>query len=371
MTRTSQSFQYSDVFFIGLVTILVCLPVTCGEMSVQYVKRRSEPDKLLHEYQWRFEIYLPQQLIISVPSNSNNASISLTHLDVFGTKIIEEEELMTKSMPIRLSFGRHILRLNFNVPKNATTNDAEIQPTFVATIFVGPLSHEAWILVPVICSVIFVFGISRSLKQGVVTNKIIHGYKLLTFLIRQFQDEVTSKTLKYEFVDRVRSSYSNALPDVNKLRTHEDIQRFIYEHEQILGNLQEKRAALILQAILNLSEEIKQIASHYRSSIALSLKQTLDKNLISAIYRPGVDSLIQASKNLRFVYEVKSALDHAQGLMEKENVYVKIAKIISTSAIALLAMVILGFQPVDFLILKLPLFFYILSNLLAFVTRLK
>ena len=356
------------MLFIGIVLLLVFLPVICGQMSTQYVKRRVEHDKLLYEYQWRFEIYLSQVLNISVPTNSNNASISLTHFDLFGNKFIEEEEFTSKSMLIRLNSGRHIFNLKFSVPRNATTDYINLHPTFEANIFVDPFSQEKWMLLSLICSVAFVLVALKFPKQGIITNQIVRSYKSLTSLIEQFQNEI--KTLNHENVDDIRNSYSNALPNIKQLRTIRDIEAFMNEHKQILGDPQEKRAALILQAILNLSNEIKEIASRYQPSIALSLEQMLDKNLISSVYRPRVDDLLQTSQDLKYASRAKSALDYAQQMMETENVYLKTAKIVGTFAVVLLAMVILGFQPANFLILKLPLFFYMLSNLLGFVVRL-
>lgn len=352
------------VLFVIIMLVLAILPMICGEISAVYFKKTVEDDSIFLEYQFRVETYLGRKLEISIPSNASDVSLSVTSFDYVGNKLVEENSTQ-EPMLVGLDLGKHVVDLKLRILQNAPTSDTGVSLKFEDAL-APHFPQVIFILIALACSLVFSAISFRFLNREMITRRIVLNLKLLTSLIAHFQIEMANKQLRLGNVERIRISYSS-LPSVRNLRTIAGIEAI--SDKQVLGDPEEKRAALILQAIVNLSDEIGEAASRYQASFILSLEQLLDKSLVSSVYKPKIESLIQRSTRFEFAIKIKQAMDHTQVMMEAENIYLRLAKIVSAAAVGILAMIILGYQPTDYLVLKLPILFYTISNLLGFITH--
>jgi hypothetical protein len=283
-----------------------------------------------------------------------------------------------------LELGKHSINLKYDLPINESIQNLNEQVIIQRSILPYLFSEMDWMVISLVLSLVF-FSINYTFfYRGVFTNQIMRDYKLLIKLLTRFQDELTSKQLMLENIeDRVDSN--SHISGIEELRTIKDVESFFSKHSRILGVPQEAYAALILQAILNVSNDIKESAFQFKPSIAFSLAQTLGRNLISS-YEKRVSNLIETLVESTYAHthtfgvhigipskharRIRYTLDRASNMMQVENVYVKISRVTSASAISLLALIALKYQPADFIVLKLPLFFYTICNFLGFIINL-
>ena len=361
-----------QILFVTFAALLLVLPMAMSSLNIRMIRRDTLQSGFVSwECQFHIEIYRNDSFEVTFPEHSQNWTISITSFDFLGKEYVERRPLLERRVLFPIGMGRHKVCIEFLAPSNSSFKEVAISSSFGINGFSTALSQEQWMLIAIISCVVYLVATLAMVEREKGIGAILARYRRLSSVVKEFRKEMTEKGLEINNVDRVFSLYSG-LQEIHGLRTINMIDDFVNanDNKRKLGSVKETRAALIAHVMNDLAEEMKECSKKYKASIALSLEQTLYRNLISSAYQPRINSLLYLYKEAVFLHRIASNLEDTLANIQAESTYANFAKVGSSLAVTVSALMFLGYPPTDFLAMKLPLFFYMISNVSGFSVNL-